>query len=70
MSNPDWMTCIHQAEGLCPSCQADMEEDEQSWIEFGHHEQGERNWQQLQDEIRLEYLSAERCSPPDPDLPF
>jgi len=38
--------CIHCTDGLCKKCQAEYDEDPSAWLEYGQHEQGERNWKQ------------------------
>ena len=42
--NDHGLTCIHTAKGLCPQCQADYEEDEDGFREFGAHPDGEARW--------------------------
>jgi hypothetical protein len=56
-------TCIHQSEGLCPTCQADHDEDPLAWAEFGNHPQGIANWHALQAE-----LEAYRAAHPEREL--
>lgn len=45
------MNCIHQATGLCQTCQEEFEADPVSWYEYGDHTQGIRNWEALQKEM-------------------
>jgi hypothetical protein len=53
MSNhPSGLTCVHAESGLCDACQADYDEDPESWEEFGSHPAGIANWEALQAEMR------------------
>jgi hypothetical protein len=62
-------TCIHRETGICERCAAERDADPQSWIEFGRHPEGVRNWNALNDEMK-----ADRCRPrtisADDDIPF
>jgi hypothetical protein len=63
-----WQTCVHCCDGLCPVCQAQFEEDPDSWIQFGDHPAGIANWEALCAEMRAySPLCSER---PDASLPF
>jgi len=69
MSDP--MTCIHRDKGLCPKCQAEFDEDESAWLEFGYHSEGIERWRQLQQEIAEEELSRPIEAPaPEYEIPF
>lgn len=62
--------CIHSPDGrtLCPDCQATYDGDPESYIEFGDHPAGLKNWRALQDEIARG--AEERTQSTDPELPF
>lgn len=49
------MTCIHHlragADGLCPACRADYDEDPAAWLEYGDHADGLNRWYGLLDEM-------------------
>lgn len=49
------MDCIHQIKinqsGLCPECQEEYDYDPQSYIEYGDHPEGLKNWNHLLDEM-------------------
>lgn len=68
------MTCTHNLiagkPGLCRTCQEEYDYDPQAWIDYGHHPQGEANWQALQDEIAADAANRPAPSEPDPDIPF
>ena len=40
------VTCIHSANGLCRTCQAEYDADPDAYIEFGQHPAGEARWKE------------------------
>lgn len=63
------LTCLHAAEGLCPSCQEEYDEDALAWIEFGSHPAGVANMEALREEMlgACEEERAEGRPPADGD---
>lgn len=74
MLHESGLTCIHMpepGEGLCPDCQADYEDDPQSWHEFGDHPAGIERWKELEADL-ANRLEADPSIPgvTDDDLSF
>lgn len=63
------LTCVHApAAGLCPECQAAYDEDAISYIEYGDHEAGLRNWAALEAELAARPAAVGVAT--DDEIPF
>lgn len=74
MPHESGLTCIHEDDGLCPTCEAEYEADPLSWLEYGQHPAGLENWQRLQDELAADRPPEHNDDMPEPfddsEIPF
>jgi len=64
------MNCIHQQKGLCPDCQEAYNAEPESWLEFGEHEEGIKNWEALKEEMRTWQKDWQFENDVGEDIPF
>jgi len=61
--------CLHATKGVCETCMLSYCEDPEAWADWGLHEQGRKNMQELMREID-EAARNQPALPDNPELPF